>query len=336
MTSNVADSTRLQLTQRPRRNRKSVAIRDLCAETQLLRTDLVMPFFLLEGEQKSQPINSMPGIYRFSLDLLLKRIDTLFNQGLRAIAVFPVVTSEQKSDSAEEAINANGLIPNAIRIIKNEFPELCLITDIALDPYTSHGHDGLVDSNGSIINDKTVHLLGEMAVLHAEAGVDIVAPSDMMDGRVGYIRDQLDVHGFEQTSILSYSAKYASSLYSPFREALSSSLSFGDKRTYQMNPANAKEALLGCKIDDESGADILMVKPASLYLDIISKLKQQTLKPVAAYHVSGEYAMVLAAQKQGFLDANAVLYETLLSIKRAGADWIFTYAAERLINNNFL
>jgi len=316
------------LEKRLRRNRKSAAIRSLIRETSLLRSDLIMPFFLLGGKGRKEKIESMPGVHRMSLDHILNAIDSYHQLGIQAFALFPVLEKEKKCPQGIEALNAQGMLPRAIRAIKKEFPEICLIADIALDPFTSHGHDGVISDDGKILNDETLQALGEMALIQADAGVDIVAPSDMMDGRVGYLRKALDSSSFTDTSILSYSAKYSSSFYSPFREALGSSLSFGDKKTYQMDPANSREAILEALFDEEEGADILMIKPASLYLDIISKIREATNKPVAAFHVSGEYSMVMAAHAKGFLDADAAFYETLLSIKRAGADMIFSYAID--------
>lgn len=322
------------ITKRLRRNRKSAAIRELVRETQLLRSDFIVPFFLIDGENQRQTIQTMPGIERLSLDLILKKAEHLHKQGIQAIAIFPVMQKDLKDSFGSEALNADGLVLQAVRTIKSEIPSLCVITDIALDPFTSHGHDGVVNDKGDILNDPTIEILTKMACLHAESGVDIVAPSDMMDGRVQEIRRSLDKNNFQDVGILSYSAKYASALYAPFREALGSAPAFGDKKTYQMDPANSREALLEAHLDEEEGADILMVKPASLYLDIISMLREKTNRPIAAYHVSGEYAMVMASEH--IFDVDKIFYETLIGIKRAGADMIFTYAAERLINNNFL
>ncbi len=314
------------LTHRLRRNRRSPAIRSLIQETLLTPSDLIHPFFLLEGSRKKEPIASMPGIERLSLDLLLSQAKHLHQQGVRAIGLFPSIDKSLKTANGEEAWNPDGLTPRAISAIKDALPSLCIIADVALDPYTSHGHDGIASPSGEILNDETLDCLCRMALTLADAGVDFVAPSDMMDGRVGAIRKTLDASGFTKTGILSYSIKYASSLYAPFRDALHSHLAFGDKKTYQMDPANRREAMLEALLDEEEGADILMVKPATLYLDVIAKLREETHKPIAAYHVSGEYAMVMAAHEKGYLDAEKVFYETLLSIKRAGADMIFTYA----------
>ncbi|HSX26574.1 MAG TPA: porphobilinogen synthase, partial [Chlamydiales bacterium] len=315
---------KLSIPVRLRRNRKSEAIRKMVQETHLTPHDLVVPFFLVEGVQKRVPILSLPGIERLSIDLILKEAFYLHELGIQAIALFPTIDPALKNEMGDEAWNENGLLAQAIRKMKQEIPTLCIITDVALDPFTSHGHDGLVNERGEILNDETIDCLIRMSLMQAEAGVDFIAPSDMMDGRVKAIRQALDEEGHEGVSIMSYSAKYASALYGPFREALNVKLQFGDKKTYQMDPANWREALLEAALDEEEGADILMVKPATLYLDIIAKLKEQTNRPIAAYHVSGEYAMVMAAHQAGYLDAGKVFYETLLSIKRAGADLIFT------------
>lgn len=317
---------------RPRRNRKSPAVRSLIAETVLQPCDLVMPFFLLDGQKRKDEIPSLPHVYRLSLDLLLKEAESLHRRGVPAIALFPVIASEQKDPHGSAALNPDGLIPRAVERLKAEIPSLCVITDIALDPFTSHGHDGLVNDQKEIINDATIAILSELALLHAEAGADFVAPSDMMDGRVGVIRSHLDAHGYAHTGILSYAAKYASSLYTPFREALGSSLQFGDKKSYQLNPANVREALLEAHLDEEEGADMLLVKPALFYLDVIAKLHSATHLPICAYHVSGEYAMVMAAHARGILDAPTVFHEALLSIKRAGAHFIFSYATPLILN----
>lgn len=315
---------------RLRRNRKSEAIRDLLRETRLSICDIVTPFFVIEGKQTKQEVSSMPGISRWSRDLLLENVKLLYKKGIQGIALFPYIDLAKKDEKAAEALNPAGLIPRTVKMLKNELPQLCIICDVSLDPYTSHSHDGLVNENGEIMNDPTLKVLGDMSLVLADAGADILAPSDMMDGRVAYLRRLLDEQGFQNVNLLSYSAKYASKLYAPFRDALGSNLQFGDKKTYQMDPGNWKEALLEAKLDEEEGADILMIKPACLYLDIITKIKEQSRRPVAAYHVSGEYAMVMAANQKGYLDAPAVFYETLLGIKRAGADIIFTYAIDQI------
>lgn len=317
---------------RPRRNRKSEAIRSLVRETHLKPSDFVAPLFVIEGYKKKEPISSLPNIYRLSLDFLIEKAMFLHQKGIQAIALFPVISSELKTPFGEEAYNPKGLLYRAIQELKREIPSLVIIADIALDPFTSHGHDGIVNEKGDILNDPTVACLIQSALMQAEAGVDFVAPSDMMDGRIQAIRQALDQHDYQDVGIISYAVKYASSLYAPFRDALHSQLLFGDKKTYQMDPANQREALLEADLDQKEGADILMVKPATLYLDVIHLLKQHTYRPVAAYHVSGEYAMVMAAHERGWLQKETVFYETLLSTKRAGADIIFTYAVEELLS----
>jgi porphobilinogen synthase len=324
--------TILNLPIRLRRNRQSEAIRRLVQETHLTPHDLVVPLFVIEGEKKRVPIDSMPGIERLSIDLAIKEARELQAQGVQSIALFPVIDPALKNPTGSEASNPDGLLPRAIRELKFSLPDLCVIADIALDPFTSHGHDGLISPQGHILNDETVDSLIQMSLMQARSGIDFVAPSDMMDGRIGAIREALDDEGFSHVGILAYSIKYASALYSPFRSALQSKPTFGDKKTYQMDPANSREALLEAALDEEEGADILMVKPATLYLDIISKLRDQTKRPIAAYHVSGEYSMVMAAHQAGWLDASRTFYETLLSIKRAGADLIFTYAARHVLS----
>lgn len=273
----------------------------------------------------------MPGVERFSIDLALLEAKALHEQGIEAIALFPHIDPSLRSSNAEEAWNEQGLLPCAIREIKSQIPSLCVIADVALDPFTSHGHDGLASESGEILNDETIDCLVQMALMQARAGVDFVAPSDMMDGRIGAIRTALDSEGYTDVGILAYSAKYATSLYGPFREAIGTKLQFGNKKTYQMDPANSREALLEAQLDEAEGADILMVKPATFYLDVLAKLRQKTERPLAAYHVSGEYAMVMAAHEKGWLDAPSVFREALLSIKRAGADLILTYAAKHIL-----
>lgn len=315
---------------RPRRLRKSPAIRDLTQEHHLLRSDLVTPLFIREGKGKKEPIASLPGVYRYSLDELLREIDRLCKLDARAIALFPVISSSEKDRHGSYAVNEEGIIPLAVQKIKEHFPHLCVITDLALDPFTSHGHDGIINNNDEVDNDATVEILAHMALLHASYGVDIVAPSDMMDGRIGAIRRALDKREFTDVAILSYTAKYASSLYGPFREALGSSLGKRDKKGYQMNPANAREALREAELDIAEGADLLMIKPGLFYLDILYRVREITRLPLAAYHVSGEYAMIMAAGEKGWLDATEVLLEALIGMKRAGADLIFSYAAPLL------
>lgn len=312
---------------RPRRNRKSAAIRAMVKETSLSVNDFIYPVFLIEGSEKKEEITSMPGIYRYSLDLLLDEIQECVDLGVKGFCVFPSLGDDKKDKYATEGYNKNGLYIQALKKIKSQFPDIALMTDIAMDPYSSDGHDGIVE-NGEILNDKTLEILGKMALAQAEAGADILGPSDMMDGRVGYIRNVLDEAGYKQVSIMSYTAKYASAFYGPFRDALDSAPKFGDKKTYQMNPANAKEALIEADLDIEEGADMIMVKPALAYLDIIKLLKDNYDVPISAYNVSGEYAMLKAAGEKGWLDAEKVMMESLLSIKRAGADIILTYFAK--------
>lgn len=312
---------------RPRRNRKNPAIRALVQETRLHSSDLIYPLFLIEGHGVREPIKSMPGIFRLSLDLLMKEVERALELGIPAIALFPVIEKSLKDEEGSLALDRDGMLQKAIATLKREFQGLCIMSDVALDPYTSHGHDGIVNGEGEVLNDETVEALVQMALVQAEAGVDMVAPSDMMDGRIGAIRLALDQQGFSSVGIHAYSAKYASAFYGPFRDALSSQLKFGDKKTYQMNPANRREALLEASLDELEGADILMVKPALAYLDVILKLREATTLPVSAYHVSGEYAMVMAAAQNGWLDGPKTLWESVLSIKRAGADMILTYAA---------
>ncbi len=319
------------LTIRPRRNRKSDAIRRMVEETTLRAADLVAPLFIMEGDGKKEEIPSFPGVYRMTLDHVLKEAERLHKKGIPSIALFPVIEPSLKDPQGSQALNEKGIIPCALEALKKEIPSLCLITDIALDPYTSHGHDGVVNERGQVANDPTVKILAEMACLMSAAGADLVAPSDMMDGRVGAIRLALDKSGFEEVGILSYTAKYASSLYGPFRDTLGSKLQFGDKKNYQMNPANCREAVRQAMLDIEQGADMVMVKPALFYLDVIAHLRSKVHVPICAYHVSGEYAMVMAAHAAGWLDAPKVFYEGLLSIKRAGADFIFTYAIDHVL-----
>ena len=312
---------------RPRRNRKSTSIRDMVAETTLSVSDFIFPMFLIEGENKKIEIASMPGIYRFSSDLLLIEIEECINLGIKSIVLFPSISDDKKDKLATESTNPNGLYLSTLRKIKEQFPVLCLMTDVAMDPYSCDGHDGYVE-NGEIINDITLEILAKMAIAQAEAGADILGPSDMMDGRIGYIREALDKKGFTNVSIMSYSAKYASAFYGPFRDALDSAPRFGDKKTYQMNPSNIKEALLEAKLDFQEGADYLMVKPALSYLDIISDLNAHFDIPIAAYNVSGEYAMIKAAASNGWIDGEKAMMECLISIKRAGAKIILTYFAK--------
>lgn len=321
----------LNLPQRLRRNRTTEAIRNLLRETHLHPHDFIAPLFIQEGHQIKTPIRGMPGVHRLSIDLAIEEAKKLHFEGIQALLLFPVIPKELKSFSGEEAWNRDGLLARAISEIKSACPQMCLFADVALDPYTTHGHDGLLDEKGVILNDPTIDCLIEMSLMQARAGIDFVAPSDMMDGRVQSIRKALDQEGFSHVGILSYSAKYASCFYGPFRSALNVEKLQGDKKTYQMDPANQKEALLEAALDEKEGADILMIKPATLYLDVIAKVKEKSLKPIAAYHVSGEYAMVMAAHSQGLLDAKAAFLETLTAIKRAGADLICTYATPLIL-----
>ncbi|EPP34760.1 delta-aminolevulinic acid dehydratase [Chlamydia ibidis] len=320
----------LGLVRRPRRNRKSPEIRNLVSETTLLPNDFICPFFVLEGTGIQEEISSLPGVYRWSLDRLTKEIERLIPLGLESVILFPVVSQDYKDLYGTYASNPKNILCKAIREIKTNFPNLCVVSDIALDPYTTHGHDGVLHQ-GSILNDESVRIFGNIATLHAEMGADIVAPSDMMDGRVGHIREKLDQAGFFETLILSYSVKYASAFYNPFRDALSSHVKSGDKRGYQMNPKNSREALLECSLDEHEGADMLMIKPAGAYLDIIYRVREKTLLPLVAYQVSGEYAALASAGSMGWLNFDAVLYETLIGIKRAGADIIISYATPRFL-----
>ncbi len=323
-------ATSLNLTQRPRRLRRNETIRRMVRENVLTVDDLIYPMFVMEGENQKVEIPSMPGCYRFSLDLLLKEIAEIASLGIPAIALFPVISESKKDDTGSESYNPNGLVQQTVRAIKQNTPDILVITDVALDPFTSHGHDGIVDENGAILNDPTVEVLVKMSLSQAEAGADMVAPSDMMDGRIGAIRQALDAAGFIDTKILAYSAKYASAYYGPFRDALDSAPKFGDKKTYQMDPGNAKEAIKEVSLDIAEGADIVMVKPALAYLDVIRQVKDYSNVPVAAYNVSGEYAMIKAAAANGWIDEKKVILETLLSMKRAGADLILTYFAKEV------
>jgi porphobilinogen synthase len=286
--------------------------------------------FVMEGEEQKVEIASMPGCYRYTLDLLLKEIAQVYQLGIGAIALFPVIPKAKKDDTGSESYNPDGLVQRTVRVIKQAVPEILVITDVALDPFTTHGHDGIVDDKGVILNDPTVEVLVKMALSQAAAGADMVAPSDMMDGRVGAIRQALDAEGYVDVGILAYSAKYASAYYGPFRDALDSAPRFGDKKTYQMDAANAREAIKEVALDIAEGADIVMVKPALAYLDIIRQVKDYTHLPVAAYNVSGEYAMIKAAAQNGWIDEKRVILETLTSMKRAGADLILTYFAKEV------
>ena len=312
------------LVKRPRRLRTSSAIRALVAENSLSVNDLMTPLFILEGEGQQKEIPSMPGYYKKSLDLTVEDVKELYAMGIKSVLLFVQVDDSLKDNSGTEAINPEGLMQQAVRAIKDAVPEMLVMTDVALDPYSSYGHDGIVE-DGKIVNDPTVEVLAEMALSHARAGADFVAPSDMMDGRIKSIRKRLDEEGFEDTGIMSYSAKYASSFYGPFRDALDSAPGFGDKKTYQMNPANAIEGVKEALLDIEEGADMVMVKPGLPYLDMVHRVKQVSEVPVSVYHVSGEYAMIKAAAAKGWIDEDTAIMESLLSFKRAGADLIATY-----------
>ena len=312
---------------RNRRLRKSASMRALVQEHQLTPNDFIVPLFVIEGQQKKEEILSMPGYYRYSEDLIAEKVKSLWSQGLKSVLVFVKVQDSLKDNKGTEALNPKGLMQRAIQTIKNVVPEMIVMTDVALDPYSSFGHDGIVN-DGKIINDTTVELLAKIACSHAHAGADVVAPSDMMDGRILSIRKSLEALNFNDTAIMSYSAKYASSFYGPFRDALDSSPGFGDKKTYQMDFGNRREAITETRRDIEEGADIVMVKPGMAYLDIIRDLRETIDAPIAAYQVSGEYAMLKAAAEKGWLDHDAVMMEQLIAFKRAGAQMIATYFAE--------
>ena len=312
---------------RPRRNRRSAAIRGLAQETHLGPSHLVQPLFLVDGSGVRDEISSLPGSFRLSLDEILKEVEECMQLGVCSFIMFPAIPEELKDKEATYSYAADNFYLKAALEIKSRFPEACLISDVAMDPYSSDGHDGSVE-NGQILNDRTLPILAKMAVAQAESGFDIIGPSDMMDGRVLAIRNALDKEGFTNTGMMSYTAKYASAFYGPFRDALDSAPKAGDKKTYQMNPANKQEALIEAQLDAAEGADFMMVKPALNYLDVIALLKSNTQLPIAAYHVSGECAMLLAACRNGWLDYDKAMPETLLSIRRAGADVIITYFAK--------
>lgn len=318
---------------RPRRNRKSAAVRGLVRETSLSAAHLIYPMFVQEGEEDS-PIDALPGCTRWSLPGLVRECRRLAELGITCVDLFAVVPPEKKDDIGSEAWNPDGIVPRAIRAIREATPEMCIMTDVALDPFSTYGQDGLVrefgDGGYEILNDETVEALCRQALCHARAGADIISPSDMMDGRIAALRRALDAENFQQVSLLSYTAKYASAFYGPFRGALGSAPKFGDKKTYQMDPANAREALREATLDAAEGADMLMVKPATLYLDVIAAMRRETHLPIAAYHVSGEYLMLKAAAASGWLDEKQATLEALLSIRRAGADMILTYAAPQV------
>ena len=327
----------MQLFHRPRRLRRTDWSRRLVQENTLSSNDFIYPVFLLEGNGREEEVKSMPGVSRVTLDLLLPIAQECVQLGIPVMALFPVISNELKSADGKEAFNPNGLIPLAIKELKKQFPNLGIMTDIALDPYTSHGQDGIIDDEGYVINDITVDALVKQALIHAQAGVDIVAPSDMMDGRIAAIRDALEAHGFIHTQIMAYSAKYASAFYGPFRDAVGSAGNLGksNKKTYQMDPANSDEAIREVSLDIEEGADMVMVKPGMPYLDIVKRVKDELGHPTFAYQVSGEYAMIKAAANNGWIDGDAVMMESLLAFKRAGADGILTYFARdaaRMLN----
>ncbi|WP_373493459.1 porphobilinogen synthase [Aquiflexum sp.] len=312
---------------RPRRNRKSQAIRNMVEETRLSVKDFIFPMFLIDGVNQKIEVASMPGIFRFSLDLILEEIGECIELGIMAFDIFPAYPESKKDRFAKESHNPETFYLKAIHKIKTTFPNAVVMTDVAMDPYSSDGHDGLVE-NGKILNDETLEILAKMSLAQARAGADILGPSDMMDGRVGFIRQMLDDNGFTNVSIMSYTAKYASAFYGPFRDALDSAPKMGDKKSYQMDPANYYEALIEADLDTEEGADFLMVKPALAYLDVIRLLKDNSNLPIAAYNVSGEYAMIKASAQRGWLDGERAMLESLLSIKRAGANVILSYFAK--------
>ena len=313
---------------RGRRLRQSHHLREMAAENRLHVTDLIAPLFVTEGTGQKEEIPSMPGIFRHSEDLLLKEAEEIAALNIPAVLLFAKVPDAKKDNAGTEALNPDGLMQRSVRRLKKEFPELVIMTDVALDPYSSYGHDGIV-RNGEIINDESAELLARMAVSHAEAGADLVAPSDMMDGRIAIIRETLEESGFYHTGIMAYSAKYASCFYGPFRDALDSAPGFGDKKTYQMNPANISEAIREAVMDEQEGADIVMVKPGLPYLDVVRAVKQSVTLPVAVYNVSGEYSMIMAAAEKGWINETDAMMESLLSFKRAGADLIATYFAKK-------
>ena len=297
--------------------------------------NLIFPLFIIDGNNQKSEVTSMPGIYRHSVDHLLREVESCMKLGLKSFDLFPNIEESLKDKYATESHRDGSLYLRAISEVKKNFPEACVITDVAMDPYSSDGHDGIVE-NGEILNDETLEVLGRMSLAHAQAGADIIAPSDMMDGRVGYIREVLDENGFKHVSIMSYTAKYASAFYGPFRDALNSAPKFGDKKSYQMNPANQREALIEADLDEAEGADFLMVKPALAYLDVIKLLKDNTELPIAAYNVSGEYAMLKAAVQKGWLNEQRAVTEVLTSIRRAGATAILTYHAKEVLENKWI
>lgn len=313
---------------RLRRLRAGSAIRDIVQENHLRPADFIAPLFIIEGDKKKEEITSMPGYFRYSLDMLAPELDGLVSVGIRSVLVFVKVSDELKDNEGTEALNDKGLMQRAVRFIKRKHPSLLVMTDVALDPYSSYGHDGIVENN-QIINDASVEVLAKMALSHAQAGADWVAPSDMMDGRIGAIRSILDANGFIKTGIMAYSAKYASCFYGPFRNALDSAPGFGDKKTYQMNPANSREAMREIALDIQEGADMVMIKPGMPYLDIVRECRNQFDSPISVYQVSGEYAMIKSAAANGFINENEAIMESLIAFKRAGADLIATYFAKQ-------
>jgi len=317
----------INLISRPRRNRVSASIRALVRESTLQAADLIMPLFVIEGKEQQQPIASMPGISRLSPDLIVRECRLLHELGVPAVVLFPALDPNLKDPLARESANDNGLYQRTLSLIKEAVPKITLITDVAMDPYSSDGHDGVVNEKGEIVNDETLPILARMAVSQARAGADMIAPSDMMDGRIGYIRQALDQAGFSAVGILAYSAKYASAYYGPFRDALDSAPKHGDKKSYQMDPANVREALREVRLDIREGADLVMVKPGLPYLDVVRAVKEISEVPVAVYNVSGEYAMIKAAAQNGWIDYRLVVMESMLAFKRAGADAILTYHA---------
>lgn len=331
----MSDNFRLDLTHRPRRLRRTASLRAMVEETVLRPADFIAPLFVVEGWAAPDPIKSMPGVFRLNIRDLVKECRALQKVGVPAVALFPKLDPKLKDDAGTQALNEDALVLRAVRAVKKAVPELTILTDVALDPYTSHGHDGVLnDARDDVENDRTVRILMKMAVLQARAGVDLVAPSDMMDGRVGAIRQALDAAGYTGTGIMAYAVKFNSAYYGPFRDAVGSAQAAGtrllSKATYQLNPANRREALIEALLDDAEGADILMVKPAGLYLDIIRDVREATKKPVAAYQISGEYAQIQAAAQLGWLDLVRCRHESLLAIKRAGADMILTYFAKEM------
>jgi len=325
----------IMMNRRPRRNRKNEALRAMFQETNLGVEHLIFPLFLEDGKNVKNEIKSLPNIYRWSIDTLVKEVESCLNIGIKTFVLFPAVEDSKKDKIASYSVQKDNFYLEAARELKRQFPEIVLMSDVAMDPYSSDGHDGLV-RDGEILNDETLLILRDMSLAQADAGFDIIGPSDMMDGRVGVIREALDNDGFTDVSIMSYSAKYASAFYGPFRDALDSAPKAGDKNTYQMNPANKREALIEAELDVQEGADMLMVKPATCYLDVIHLLKENFELPITAYNVSGEYAMIHAASQNGWLDYNSAMSEMLLSIRRAGADGILTYFAKdyaKLVQN---